>query len=1145
MTNQPRLTDEHGSYLERVQFDPAMFNTWVAKYIINFRLVILLIITIIAAGIASYTQIPQRLNPEIEIPIVIINTILPGASPEEVESLLTIPLENSIRSVKNINTVSSTSRDSASTIFIEFTSSADLNESRDDVQRAVSTVRDLPEDATDPSVAALDFEDQPVWQFALSSNTDKASLVNFAKTLREEVENLGEVDRVEVSGLETLQLTIQLSPEALSTYGLNPLLISDQIKKGLASYPAGTIQGQNYTYSITLDPSISTPTDIRNLPISLGQNVVSLGDIASVTEVPARNYRPVWIASANQEPQPVVTFYIFKTMNTDIDDAGEAIKLKVEELIEPHQQQFFITTIMNTADEIEHQFTDLLKEFGSTIALVFTCLLLFLGLRQALISALTVPLTFLSAFVIMRIFDMSINFLVLFSFLLSLGLLVDDTIVVVSAMTRYYRSGRFTPHQTGILVWRDTIVPIWSTTITTIWSFVPLLLASGIIGEFIKPIPIVVTATMISSTAIAVLVTLPLMIVLFEGQLPFRIKILFRALLFLAGLALVFFLLPPSGFWALAGFAYLVLAAIYFITRPLWFKNKVNVEEGNLTHRLSGSDPESTNTDQFTSAKTESKSNVRISPTNKWAARFQTLIDHGIIDIEKLAQKYYNFIYRILGSKSARRKTVMAIIIYSLVAFALVPAGLVKNEFFPKTGQDFLYVNIELPVGTVQSQTETISRELLNQVRTNPSATQTILEIGRNFNQEGGNAGPHLAQLTLILPPKDVRETDSIELAEQLRGEFKSYSNAKVNVAELSSGPPAGADIVVKFIGEDLGQLNHLADQFQAFLNQQPEIASSSKSILPSTSKLVFVPDDNALRDHQIGRDSVGLWLRTYASQFTVAQANFDKTDPDKEDIIFSLGSSVPSPEDLGRLMIPSSQGTSVSLLSLGHFESAVNPTAITRENYNRTLSVSAGVRPGFAIPEVNTKATAFLNQQTLPSGYTWSTGGVNEENARSINSIIQAMGLSFLLILVTMVIQFNSFRQAAIVLMVIPLAVSSVFIVFAITGTPLSFPALIGILSLFGIVVTNSMFIVDKINLNLRENMPFRQAVANAGSSRLEPIVLTKLSTVLGLLPITLSDPLWRGLGGAIISGILIASTIMLLFIPVVYYQWFAPKED
>lgn len=231
-------------------------------------------------------------------------------------------------------------------------------------------------------------------------------------------------------------------------------------------------------------------------------------------------------------------------------------------------------------------------------------------------------------------------------------------------------------------------------------------------------------------------------------------------------------------------------------------------------------------------------------------------------------------------------------------------------------------------------------------------------------------------------------------------------------------------------------------------------------------------------------------------------------------------------------------------LLSLGTLEVQPNPTEIIRENGERTLSVSAGVASGYVVADKNKELETFADTLNLPAGYAWKTGGVNEENEKSVQSILQAMVLSAILILITMVIQFGSFRQALIVLIVIPLAVSSVFLSFALIGTPLSFPSLIGVLSLFGIVVTNSMFIVDKINLNRKEGMSYNEAIADAGASRMEPIILTKLCTVFGLLPITIADPLWRGLGGAIISGLLIASTIMLLFIPVLYYEWMKGKD-
>jgi multidrug efflux pump subunit AcrB len=200
-----------------------------------------------------------------------------------------------------------------------------------------------------------------------------------------------------------------------------------------------------------------------------------------------------------------------------------------------------------------------------------------------------------------------------------------------------------------------------------------------------------------------------------------------------------------------------------------------------------------------------------------------------------------------------------------------------------------------------------------------------------------------------------------------------------------------------------------------------------------------------------------------------------------------------------------------------------------------------ATVEDGFSVSDANTKLEAFAeNDLELTDEYVWKTSGVNEENQNSVESIFQAMIISALLILATMVIQLGSFRKSVIVLLVIPLAISGVFIIFALTNTPLSFPALIGVLALFGIVVNNSIVIVEKINQNLKAGIKLQSAISDASASRVEPIMLSSLTTIMGLIPITISDPLWRGLGGAIISGLTVSGIIMLIFIPVVYYSWF-----
>jgi multidrug efflux pump subunit AcrB len=1102
---------EKKSYLDRIHFDPALWNSWIAKYVVNMRVVFLLVVTILAIGLFGYFNLPRRLNPEIKIPIVNIVTILPGAAPGDVESLVTIPIENKLRSVKGIDTLTSTSRDNASIITIQFLSTVTPDKAKSDVQSQIDSITDLPSDAKAPTVTAIDFEDQPVWTFAITTKKDIRSLMSFSKELKKRIENNSKVDRVTTSGFETQEVDVSILPDKVKEYGINPLFLAQSLQKGVLAYPAGSVQTAHNSFSLAIDPQVTNVAGIRTIRVTVAGKTVKLGDIATVRERSIRSQMPSFIATNSTSPTRAVTVYVYKTGSSNIDEASRSVRSVVDKTVAEYGGMFSITTITNTADKIDTQFTDLLGEFRSTIILIVGCLFIFLGLRQALISSFSVPLTFLSAFFFMNMFGQSINFLTLFAFLIALGLLIDDTIVVVSAMTSYYKTGKFTPAETGLVVWRDTIVPIWSTTITTIWSFVPLLLSTGIIGEFIKPIPLVVTITMLSSTAIAVLITLPFMIVILKPNIAKRVTTLIYILLFVISIFVLKSLVASNPLSLFILITYLIFAWIGSRT----YKN-INATVNSFVNKS-----------KFF------QSITRI---------IQKFSDHGVVNIEPFAAAYSRLILRILNSASARKKVIIAIVTYSLVAFALLPLGLVKNEFFPKTDQETIYINALFPAGATTQVVTAETKDILETLRHTKQTLFVAAEVGQQLGSSGSRSSiSNSAVFTVHLPPEEKRSKKSMDIAQELRGLLSKYQKGTLSVVEQSSGPPAGADLQIKLTGDDLGVLDSYADKIITYLNKQPGVANAEKSIKPGTSKLVFVPDYSTLAENGLSVDSIGLWLRMYASGFTLDSVNFEKsTSSEKKDIVFHLTAENATPSELGAIQIPTTSGTYLPLSSLGSFVVKSNPTVITRENHTRTLSVSASVLTGYSSTIKGKELEKFADSLKLPDGYSWKTGGANEENQKSVNSIVQSMVVAFILILITMVLQFQSYRQALIVLLVIPLAVSSVFVVFAITGTPISFPALIGILSLFGIVVTNSMFIVDKININLHEGMPFKEAIADAGASRLEPIILTKLNTVLGLLPITLSNPLWRGLGGAIISGILLASSIMLLFIPAVYYNWF-----
>lgn len=1103
------------SYLHKLQFDPKLKQSWFAKYLGNPRLSILILLIVVGIGTVSYLSLPKRLNPEVKIPLVIVATVLPGAGPEDVESLITIPLENAVRSIEKVTTVTSTSQDNSSVIQIEFNSSVDPEKAKTDIQGVVDTVT-LPEDAFEPQIQKVDFENQPVWTFALIGSGDYASIARFSKTIKDKLEELPSIDHVRTGGLETQEISIIMDVNAANAYQLNPFSLSQLVKNSLSAFPSGTIRTENSSFSLAIDPSISSIEDVRNLTLNINGEIVPLSSIASISERSKPNSPSTYFASHTQTATKAIVFDVYKTSGSNIDKAVLDAEKLVETSIEPHKNAFYIRSIQNTGEQINEQFSHLVRDFTLTIVLVFAVLFIFLGARPAIVSFFAVPLTFLITFTVMRVTGISLNFLSMFSLLLSLGLLVDDAIVVISAMSSYFRSGKFTALETGILVWKDFIVAILTTTLTTVWAFVPLLLASGIIGEFIKSIPIVVSSTLIASFFVAMFMTLPFMVILLKPQIPRRVSILLQILL-LIGLLILFFFVAPKGIFLI--FSVLALIVTLFITiivwRILFTKTKIYLKTANRKNPL--------------------------------LARIPSYIDNGFISFERIGVQYERILERILSSKSNRRNVIIMVVIFSLFSYLLLPLGFVKNEFFPPSDQKNVYVSLELPVGTNIQVTEKEAISVLNRLRTTPDILYITSDIGQGFSDMGGatSAGTNNVLFSITLPERSERNRDSIQLAENLRQDLKNYSKGVITVTEVSGGPPAGADIQIKLLGEDLSVLDRYADQVISYLKDQNGIVEPKKSIKEGTSKIVFTPQKEIMTTHNIGAETIAGWLRTFASGLKLDSAKITGDFSEETDITLRLGTGEQRIEDIYSLSIPTQKGN-VPLTSLGILELKPNPTQITREDGERTISISAGVRGGATSSEINAKLEKFADSKlNLPSGYTWKTGGVNEENQNSINSILSAMLLSFTLILATMVIQFSSFRKAVIVMLVIPLSISGVFILFAVSSTPLSFPALIGVLALFGIVVKNSILIVDKITANEKHNMPFIKSIADATGSRLEPITLTTFATIMGLIPITLSDPLWRGLGGAIIAGLVFSGTIMLFFIPVVYYQWFYKEKN
>lgn len=1078
------------SYLQNLKFKPEFGLSWSSWYITNIRLVMLLILIVVPLGIASYVSLPRRLNPEVKIPIVTVSTFLPGASPDEVEKLITEPVENAISEVDDIKTYSSTSQENVSFVTIEFESSIANEDAERNVQQAINKVSDLPDDATTPTVSLIDFENQPITEIALTQTADSYPLLlRYSLELKDLLEESDLISKAVVTGNEKEIIEVHLSPTELYLYNLNPFSLSQQINSSTTSYPAGNVTTDTKSIPVSISKSIETIDDLTDTPIAYNTSILRLGQIADIKDkYDGATYSYL---SDSEGLKRSISISLYKTINADIEAASDAAN-KILADYEKKHADVTVHYITNAASDITTQFSELGNNFAQTLVLVFVTLFIFLGLRQSTIVSLSIPITFLISFAVMNLTGLSMNFLTVFSLLLGLGLLVDDAIVVISAMTAYHRTGKFTKDQTAILVWKDFIVPIWSTTLTTVWAFIPLLLSSGIIGEFIKTIPIVVSATLIASTSVAVLITLPIMRVFLKPEFPSRVKKLFVLLGFIALMTLFAGVVPHEPF------------ALYLV--------------GILTFGA------------FIIYTYRSRSTLF---RKKKRTRLTTILNQGFINSEAISNSYATIIHAIISSESLRKNVVAMTVIFSIISYLLVPLGFVKNEFFPKVDGDYLYVEIKLPVGTISSVTRDKALEVSSYINEHEQGIETqLIEVGKQTNLfAGSGAGSHQARLTLVLD----KDTSSIELADDLRTLLRSNFGDDIQVLEQSAGPPAGNDIQIEFSGDDLAVLSRLADETYMLLENKESVINPTKSIEQSSGKYEFTIEKNTVSELGISNDTIGFWMRTYLSDFELGTIDGDIEKP----IIFRILSETPQVSDLGLIHIPTQYGY-VPLNNLGTFTLSSNPTQITHVDGVRTINVSAGVKRGFTIPEVNQEIESDIQTLSIPKGYSWKTGGVNEENQNSVNSILQAMILSAGLILATMVLQLGSFRKATIILLVIPLAISGVFYTFALAGIPLSFPALIGVLALFGIVVNNSIVVVEKINQNIAAGIKFKDAIVDAAASRVEPILFSSLTTILGLIPITISDPLWTGLGGAIIAGLTVSGIIMLFFIPVVYYNWF-----
>lgn len=1144
-TEENHETNSDSLYLSQLEFKKKDSKTFLNYFVHNFRVIALIILAILVVGVFSFTQLPLESQPEVEIPYGIVSVGLPGASPADVEELVVKPIEEKVVNLEGVKQVSATALNSVGVVTVEFRAEEDLKDSIRRLRDAVETVKaDLPTDASDPVVNEVSFSETPVWTMVLTGPYDNFTLRKYAELVEDELKTLAGTSKVLISGGDISELRISFSPEKLQSFGLTMDQALGAVRSNNLTLPLGTVNISNFEYGLRLDGKYHNVQELRDLPIStINDALIRLKDVASVTERAADNDSITLFSLNGENPHNAITINVVKktgaSIITLIDDGKAALEnLKSEKF----PDDLTIETTLDYSEQIRDDFNHLQKDGLNTIILVFIVLFLFVGLKEAFVAGTAIPLVFAVTFGIMYLVGMTLNFLSLFSLILALGFLVDDAIVVVQATKQYLATGRFTPEEAVLLVFRDYKTLILTTSLATIFAFIPLVLASGIIGQFIRSIPVTVSSTIVASVIIAILINHPM------GGFLERFKLTrapFKFILLAVFVLFAITLISTASAVSIPGIIFTLIFASLFFGLLFWYRTslKAKLEENEQTILEEKADRE----------KIIARLKEHYSPEYQQKNLFARLTS-GVVKMDKILPIYDRILNKLLTSRFASALALIIAVVLFIGAVALPATGLLKSEFLPPADSDIMYINIEGSAGLVISETQKVVDQVQEVLMTDPtikSFSVTVGASGVNTSDggafDGGASGGqgNRAQFAINLLPLEERpdKIKSYNYAPQLREKISQIKGANIEVVELSGGPPSGAAFQVSILGDDFQELERIAEEQKAYVSTLPGTINEKISITLSPGEFTFrlKPDQLALRG--LSSAQVATTLRTAISSSEISKV---LTDGDDLRVIAEFDQTNQlTLTQLQNLTLVSPRGQTYQLSEVADVEIGSAVTSISRLDQKRVVTLTAGVEAPALPTDVLTSFQTHLAENPLPAGYEVSYGGENETNAESIYSILRAMIVAFILIVSTLVLQFNSFRKAALILVTIPLAITGVFFGLTLLGFTLSFPSLIGILALFGIVVKNAIILVDKINLNLKVGIPFRSAIIDAAKSRLEAIFLTSIATIIGMIPITLSNETWEGLGAALIFGLSTSTFLTLLIIPVLYNIFFRKEAE
>ena len=1009
---------------------------------------ILLMLTLVGLGIYAVLVIPKESFPEVIVPVGNIQTVYPGASAADIEELITVKLEDAVSNLDDIENLTSVSRDDVSFISVEFTASADIDKSIQKLRDAVDGAKnELPADANDPIVTEVDFSNQPINIIAISSDLSPSAFTALGEKLKDEFTGVAGVSEVVISGTRERQIQVIVKEEALSAFGIGIADVTNALRQANLTVPVGTVSTAGIEYAVRFEGKIETVEDVMSVPIkSASGQTVYVRDVATVSDSVNKETSISRVSVSGSPSETSMNVTVFKKAGGDVTDVTDKVLARLDELQKPEAllSDSQVLVVFDQGEQVRKDLSELIKAGLETVALVVLVLLLTIGWRESLVAALSIPLSFVIAFIGLYASGNTINFISLFALILSVGILVDSGIVVTEAIHTRLRKGGNAVEAAERSI-KEYAWPLIAGTMTTIAVFAPLFFLSGVTGEFISSIPFTIIFVLFASIFVAL------------GLVP--------------------------------------LLAIYLTSNAHSNRFEEKQEEYNTKAQF-------------------------------W---YRT--------------KLVNF----LQSKIKQRILLWSLFLSLFIALLLPVTGLLKVIFFPPEDADSIYVEIETPQGTPVAQTDLVVRaveEVLYEKDYIESFTTTA-GSGSAFTGST-DAGGKFANITVEL--KSDRTESSIDLAAKLRKDFGAINGGTISITEQQNGPPTGAPVFIKLSGDSLSDLLVTSDAAEKLLQDIPgarDVEASSKS---NATEFVLTVDKAKASALGVSPAAVGGILRTAVFGVEATTINEDGEDIA---VVVRLGldkttaDAAATPkitiDTLQNLSVQSVTGASVPLSSVMSESLAPANASINREDKIRQVTVSAFTAEGVVSSEVVTAFKARVSELNAPAGVVISYGG----EAENVNESFSEMGIAFLvgllLMLAILVLSFNSVRYSLYLLLVVPYSLIGVFVGLAGTGLALSFTSLLGVIALAGVIINHNIILMDSMITHKgaqREDESLIDQVADASVSRFRPIMLTTITTVIGMIPLSRISDFWSPLAFAIMYGLTFAMILTLVLVPTLYYR-------